>query len=269
MVRTLLGQKKGIRQVWTATGRRMPVTGISVGGNAVVRVISAPAEGEEGSSTVQIGFGPKKLKNLNNAQRQQLTQAGLEGKRWFQETETESTVQAGQSLPIQEVFHVGDIIKVTGSIKGRGFAGVMKRHGFKGGPRTHGQSDRARAPGSIGGRTTPGRVFPGMRMAGHYGGTTETLENRTIIAIDEATQTVWIKGTLPGAYNSFLTLRKQDSPANEIALNEASLELLGIKPVVETPVEEVEAETPVVAAAEQAEAAAPEVTETATAQENA
>lgn len=239
MVRTLLGQKKQMRQVWTAAGRRMPVTEISVAGNAVTRVVAAPAEGEEGSARVQIGYGAKKLKNMNNAQRQLLAKSGIQvGKRWFRETETtaEQPVQAGQDLPIQEVFHVGDIIKVSGTTKGRGFAGVMKRHGFHGGPRTHGQSDRARAPGSIGGRTEPGRVFPGHRMAGHYGVTTETLENRVIVAMNPETQTIWVKGTLPGSFNGLLTLEKQEGQ-KEIALNETSLELLGIAPVQAAPAE--------------------------------
>jgi large subunit ribosomal protein L3 len=234
MVRTLLGQKKSMRQVWTAAGRRMPVTEISVGGNAVTRVISVPAEGEEGATRVQIGFGPKKLKNMNNAQRQLLSKSGLQdGKRWFRETEavaSEQPVQAGQILPIQEVFQVGDVITISGTIKGRGFAGVVKRHGFAGGPKTHGQSDRQRAPGSIGNRTDPGRVFPGKRMPGHYGVTTETLENRVIVAINPETQTLWVKGTLPGAFNGLLTLEKKNDEQNEIALNEASLSLLGIAP---------------------------------------
>ncbi len=262
MVRTLLGQKKEMRQVWTATGRRMPVTAVSMAGNAVVRVVSAPAEGEEGQQRVQIGFGQKKLKNMNNAQRQELIHKNIDsGKRWFLETEAETSVQPGQNLQLQEVFHVGDIVKISGTSKGRGFAGVVRRHHFKGGPKTHGQSDRQRAPGSIGNRTTPGRVFPGMRMAGHFGMTTETLENRVVVAINPETQTLWIKGTLPGSFNGLLTLEKQEGQ-NEIALNPESLNLLEIV-AAEAASEEAAEVVEEVTEIEATEEVAPEVSEAA------
>jgi len=102
----------------------------------------------------------------------------------------------------------GDLVKVTGISKGKGFAGVVKRWGFKGGPKTHGQSDRQRSPGSIGQATTPGRVYKGKRMAGRLGGDKVTISGLTVMAVDEKTHLLLIKGLVPGAKGSDLVLRK-------------------------------------------------------------
>jgi len=102
----------------------------------------------------------------------------------------------------------GDLVKVTGISKGKGFAGVVKRWGFKGGPKTHGQSDRQRSPGSIGQATTPGRVYKGKRMAGRMGGDKVTISGLTVMAVDEKTHLLLVKGLVPGAKGSGLVLRK-------------------------------------------------------------
>lgn len=238
MVTTVLAQKKDMRQVWTEAGQRLVVTKLFAGGNVVVRTIADT----EDAHTVQIAFGDKKLKNMNNAQRQQLTKSNIaSGKRTFKETTTTETLEAGRILRVEEVFQPGDVLKVTGSSKGKGFAGVVKRWGFKGGPVTHGQSDRTRAPGSIGAGTTPGRVWKNKRMAGHKGLETVTLENVTVVAVNPADQTIWVKGTLPGSFNGVVTLNKQDR-TNEIKLNTMSAELLGLAQAESTPVAEVAAE---------------------------
>lgn len=229
MVNAVIGQKKGMRQVWTQTGVRLPVTQVVMQGNTVVRTVSQT----ETEQRVQIAFGDKKIKNVPTPTAKQLNQAGIEqGKRIFKEVQAQEELQPGQEIRVEDVFSVGDVVKVTGTTKGRGFAGVVKRHGFAGGPRTHGQSDRQRAPGSIGQGTTPGRVYKNKKMPGHYGTDTETLETCVIVAIDPAQQTLWIKGTLPGSYNGFLTLQKQ-AAQNMIELNQQSLEeLLQIQPQV-------------------------------------
>lgn len=252
MVRTLFAQKKGMQQIWTADGKRLPVTKLSVSGNVVAR----PSVNGE-SSRVQIAFGDKKLKNVIAPQRSLLEKIGLTvGKRVYKETAAESEMTAGQEIRVETVLSAGDILKVSGPSKGKGFAGVVKRHGFAGGPHTHGQSDRERAPGSIGQRTTPGRVFPGMRMAGRMGGNTNTLETVQVVAVDAATQTIWVKGTLPGAFNTIVTLVKQGSN-KEFVLTAQSEQLLGIQAPVaaEAPVEEAAAveETPVVEEAKEQE----------------
>lgn len=239
MVRTLLAQKKGMQQIWTADGKRLPVTKLSLAGNVVVR--TAPA------GRVQLAFGDKKLKNVIAPQRTLLEKIGLQiGKRVYKETEVDGEVQAGQEIRVETELSVGDIVKISGSAKGKGFAGVVKRHGFAGGPHTHGQSDRERAPGSIGQRTTPGRVFPGMRMAGRMGGQTVTLKTAQIVAIDPTTQEMWVRGTIPGSVNSILTIVKEDAH-KDFVLTEQSKSLLGIvdAPVVAEPqaVEAPEVET--------------------------
>jgi large subunit ribosomal protein L3 len=103
---------------------------------------------------------------------------------------------------------VGDMVKVSGKSKGKGFAGVVKRHGFAGGPKTHGQSDRHRAPGAIGSTTTPGRVYKGKRMAGHMGNVTVTVKNLQVIASKPEENLLLIKGLVPGAKGSLLKISK-------------------------------------------------------------
>lgn len=240
MVDTLLAQKKDMRQVWTTDGRRLVVTRLSLAGNVVARQIS----GEGEPTRVQIAFGDKKLHNMNRAQRVPLENAGVSvGKRVFKEANASEAVAAGTALRVEDVFQPGSIIKLTGRSKGMGFAGVVKRHGFAGGPKTHGQSDRQRAPGSIGAGTTPGRVFAGKKMPGRGGNLTITLEQLPIVAVDSVAQCVWVKGTVPGAYNSFLTLHKQDGNVS-VSLNEHSQTVLGLtqaEPVVAETTEETQA----------------------------
>jgi len=107
-----------------------------------------------------------------------------------------------------DIFKAGDRVDVTGTSKGKGFAGVMKRHNFKGGPKTHGQSDRRRAPGSIGAGTTPGRVVKGMRMAGHMGHARVTTQNLTVVRVETEKNLVLIKGAVPGANGGLVIIRK-------------------------------------------------------------
>jgi len=111
-------------------------------------------------------------------------------------------------LKIEEIFKPGDIVDVTGTSKGKGFAGVVKRHHFRGGPKTHGQSDRLRAPGSIGQTTTPGRVYKGKRMAGHMGQDKVTVKNLRIVDIDPANKKLYISGLIPGAKNSIVYITR-------------------------------------------------------------
>jgi large subunit ribosomal protein L3 len=236
MVQQLMAQKKGMRQVWTVAGKRLPVTQLMVGGNVVMR---ADVSGE--APVYHVAFGDKKLANTNNAQGSVLSKLGLKtGKRRFFPTTAEAELQAGQELKVEEVFQVGDRIKVTGITKGLGFAGAMKRWGFSGGPATHGQSDRARAVGSIGAGTTPGHVWKGKKMPGRGGNKKQTLETVEIVAVNPGDQSIWVKGTLPGAIDSLLTVRKNGvTKAQELNL-ESRRELGIVEPTVV--VEEAQAE---------------------------
>ena len=107
-----------------------------------------------------------------------------------------------------DIFKAGDVVDVTGTSKGKGFAGVVKRYHFRGGPKTHGQSDRVRAPGSIGSGTTPGRVVKGLRMAGHMGQERVTTQNVKIVRVDAEKNLILIKGTVPGVNGGLVMIRK-------------------------------------------------------------
>lgn len=116
------------------------------------------------------------------------------------------TLSEGEALPIDQIVGEGDTVKVTGTSKGQGFAGVIKRHNFGGGPRTHGQSDRQRAPGSIGRGTTPGRVVKGKKMAGHMGHETISVQNLKIVKLDLENNKMAVSGPVPGIKNSLVTV---------------------------------------------------------------
>jgi large subunit ribosomal protein L3 len=116
-------------------------------------------------------------------------------------------LKEGQRLTV-EIFQAGELVDVTGTSKGKGFAGVVKRHGFRGGPKTHGQSDRHRAPGSIGACTTPGKVMKGMRMAGRMGGERVTVQSLEIVLVDAERNLLAVKGAVPGAKNGLVQVRQ-------------------------------------------------------------
>lgn len=120
----------------------------------------------------------------------------------------DSQLKVKDQIKVQEVFKVGDKVNVSGKSIGKGFAGVIKRWGFKGGPSTHGQSDRQRSPGSIGMRTTPGRVWKGKKMAGHMGNVTKTIKNLTVFKFDEEHQEMWVTGLVPGKKGNFIKISR-------------------------------------------------------------
>lgn len=240
MVQQVMAQKKRMRQVWTTSGKRLPVTQLKVAGNVVMRA-DAVVEGQP--TTYHMGFGEKKMANTNKAQASILEKIGITtGKRRFFVTTAESELQLGQELKVEEVFQAGDQIKVTGVTKGLGFAGAVKRWGFSGGPRTHGQSDRTRAVGSIGAGTTPGHVWKGKRMPGRGGNKTQTLETVQVLAVNPADQTIWVLGTLPGSIDSMITIRKNGSGKLQ-ELTAESRQVLGMVDVQPEPEVVADAET--------------------------
>src|SRR3989344_8004099 len=153
----LLGFKKEQFQQFTIEGKRIPVTTIQVGPCWITKVEDMPTY-----TSIQLGFG--NTRHISKAEEGHTKKAGLTNKLRFLRSFHVSPVgdlgdvKPGTEIKVGDVFAIGDAIRVTGTSKGKGFAGVVKRHGFAGGPRTHGQSDRERAPGSIGQSTTPGRV---------------------------------------------------------------------------------------------------------------
>lgn len=208
-MQTVIGKKIDQKQMFLTDGTRIPVTVVAVEDMPVVAV---KTQEKSGYTALQVGYGSRK--KTNQVSMGQVKKANLSAMPLVLreiKTADEATLPAvGDLVKPEEVLKAGDIVKVTGTSKGKGFAGVVKRHNFRGGPRTHGQSDRERAPGSIGQTTTPGRVYRGKRMAGRMGQDTVTLANLLVMDITESEgkKTLLIKGLVPGGVNSVITVEK-------------------------------------------------------------
>jgi len=189
-------------QLFREDGAVVPVTAIEVGPCTVVQVKTRE---KEGYSAVQLGFGEKK--RLTSPEKGHLK--GLGSFRHLREFRVGEGVgiEVGQKFDVG-LFKPGDIVDVTGTSKGKGFAGVVKRHHFSGGPKTHGQSDRHRAPGSIGSATTPGRVYKGKKMAGHMGNARVTVMGQEVVQADPARNLLLVRGAVPGHQNSLVLIQK-------------------------------------------------------------
>ena len=198
----IIGKKLGMTQVFKENGKAEAVTAIEAG---PCTVIQTKARDKEGYNAAQLGFG--EFKRLKSPQRGHLKELGqFRYLREFRLSDSEST-EVGERVDIS-LFKSGDLVDITGVSKGKGFAGVVKRHHFAGGPKTHGQSDRHRHLGSIGATTSPGRVFKGMRMAGHMGNRRVTVRHLEIFEADTTRNLLLVKGAVPGAKNGLLLIRK-------------------------------------------------------------
>jgi large subunit ribosomal protein L3 len=200
----LLGKKIGMTRIFDDAGNTVPVTVVHVGPCFVTQI---KTEEKDGYEAVQIGFDEKKPKNLNKTLLGHLNKAGVPSLRFLKEFKnfSNSELKVGDEIKA-DVFKAGDVVKVTGTSKGRGFTGVVKRHHFRGGPVTHGQSDRLRAPGSIGQSSYPSRVFKGIRMAGQMGNKQKSVLNLRIVKVDSEKHLLFIKGAIPGARNSYVEI---------------------------------------------------------------
>jgi large subunit ribosomal protein L3 len=203
MLQGFLGKKIGMTQLFREDGRVVPVTVIEAGPCVVTQVKTKETDGYE---AIQLGYGDVKRRNKPEAGH--LKDSRLS--RYLREVTTDDTSEftVGQTIGV-DIFQAGEKIDVIGKSKGRGFAGTMKRWNFGGGPRTHGQSDRARAPGSIGGGTTPGKVYKGLKMSGHMGNRRITVKGLEIVEIDAERNLLMIKGGIPGATNSLVQIRRK------------------------------------------------------------
>lgn len=197
-LRSIIGEKLNMSQMPDKHRRMAPVTFIKVVPNTVIKTMARKA---------LLAFGFKKhISKPIKGQFKALKDLSPKGLR---EVELGSEkVEAGEKIKVGDVFRKGDLVDVTGTSKGKGFAGTVKRHGFAGGPRTHGQSDRLRAPGSIGANMTPGRVLKGLRMAGHMGSDRVTIAGLEIIDIDEEQNLIKLKGAVPGSSGTVLLLER-------------------------------------------------------------
>ncbi|MCB1238700.1 MAG: 50S ribosomal protein L3 [Tetrasphaera sp.] len=201
----MLGKKLGMTQLWNEDNRLVPVTVIEVGQNVVTQIRS---EETDGYAAVQIGFGAIDPRKVTKPLTGHFEKAGVTPRRHLVELRTSDAADysAGQELAA-DTFEAGTTVDVTGTTKGKGFAGVMKRHGFHGVSSSHGAHRNHRKPGSIGGCATPGRVFKGMRMAGRMGGVRQTTQNLTIHAVDVEKGLLLVKGAVPGPRGGVVLVR--------------------------------------------------------------
>lgn len=206
MVNTLLGIKKNMTSTYDSRGRRVGATFVEIAPNFVAQIKTT--DGKDGYSAVQLGYGTKK--SVRKPQLGHAKKAGLDQKiRWFREVKAiGEDLKPGTEIKLDQVFSIGDALKVTGTSKGKGFQGVVRRHGFHGGPKTHGQSDRHRAPGAIGSGTTPGRVYKGKRMAGHMGNVTVSTRGLEVVGVDKEKNLLTVKGAVPGATGGLIMVTK-------------------------------------------------------------
>ena len=204
----LVGRKCGMSRLFTEDGRSIPVTLIEATPNRVTQV---KTEDNDGYSAVQVTAGVKRASLLTNPQKGHYAKAQVEPGRGLWEFRLNSAdagkYAVGAEIKADEVFQVGQIVDVAGVSKGKGFQGTIKRHGFTMGDATHGNSLSHRAPGSIGQRQTPGRVFPGKKMSGHMGAVNRTVQGLEVVKVDGDRHLIAVKGAVPGATGGDVIIR--------------------------------------------------------------
>jgi large subunit ribosomal protein L3 len=204
----ILGKKIGMTSIFDDNGQMIPCTIIEAGPCYVTQV---KTKDRDGYDAVQLGFDEIKERLVNKPMKGHFKRGGVKPLRLLSEFRNFNGAQfeLGQELRV-DAFQMGDVVDVTGRSKGRGFQGVVKRHHFGGvGMTTHGQSDRVRAPGSIGASSYPSRVMKGRRMAGRMGGDRVTVKNLTVLKVIAESNILIVKGSVPGAINSYLEIVKQ------------------------------------------------------------
>jgi large subunit ribosomal protein L3 len=201
----IIGRKVGMTSIYSAEGKSLPCTVIEAGPCVVTQIKTQDRDGYE---AVQLGYGDRKEKNTPNALKGHFKKANTSPKSKLVEFKGFDNVNVGDTVDVA-IFEEGEYIDVIGTTKGKGFQGVVRRHGFGGvGQSTHGQHNRLRAPGSIGACSYPARVFKGMRMAGQMGNKRRLASNLEILKVLADKNILIVKGSVPGANGSTLTLRK-------------------------------------------------------------
>ena len=214
MINTILGLKKEMSARFNEQGHRIPVTAILADPNIILGIFDSRA---------RIGFGKKK--KIKRTESAFVKVCGFAPRfvkevpiiKSQEESPSSQKYSPGEKVTVS-IFEPGDLVKITGTTKGKGFAGAIKRWGFAQGPKTHGQSDRHRAPGSIGATTTPGRVLKGKKMAGHMGASQKTITNLEVSGVDPVNNLLIVKGAVPGARNGFLVIEKTGKVKKHIPL---------------------------------------------------
>ncbi len=205
----ILGTKLGMTQVFDEEGKAIPVTVVQAGPCTVTQIKTKQTDGY---TAIQVGYHEIKPKAINKPEMGHLAKSSAPPLRHLREYRLDDTssFELGQSVGA-DLFTAGQIVDVTGTSIGRGFAGYQKRHNFKRGPMAHGSKNH-RLPGSTGAGTTPGRTFPGKRMAGRYGGTRVTIRKLQVVRIDSDRNLLLIKGAVPGKPGALLSI----APTNKV-----------------------------------------------------
>ncbi|MCK5737631.1 50S ribosomal protein L3 [bacterium] len=204
----LIGKKIGMTRVFLDDGISLPVTVIEAGPCYITQI--KKDNGRDGYNAIQLGFNETRKKLITKPVMGHLEKANVKPVKVLKEFRNfgdSDDMKLGDALDVS-LFNAGDVVNVTGTSKGKGFAGVMKRHGFHGGQATHGQSDRLRAPGSLGQSSSPSRVFKGMKMGGRMGGEQVTVKGLEVVQIDSANNLILVKGAIPGANESIVYIKK-------------------------------------------------------------
>ena len=203
----LIGKKIGMTQVFSADGSVVPVTVIRTGPCIVVQ---KKETGRDGYSAVPLGFGNKKNQRVNKPEQGHMVKAGKGAFQVLREFRLQDVGQyeVGQEIKATDIFKAGDRIDVSGTSKGRGFAGVIKRWSFSGFPASHGTHEYFRHGGAIGNRSYPGRVFKGKKMAGHWGNEKVSVQNLEVVGIRPEENLILVKGAIPGAKRGILIIRR-------------------------------------------------------------
>jgi len=195
----LLGRKVGMTRVFTDDGDSVPVTVVDVSDNRVTQIKTVATDGY---SAVQVAFGKRRASRVTKPLAGHYAKAGVEAGSVLREfrvsEETAATLKVGGTIGV-DLFKPGAMVDVQGVTSGKGFTGVIKRHNFSSNRASHGNSVSHNKPGSISMAQDPGRVFPGKKMAGHYGAVTRTTQNLEVVRVDEARQLLLIRGSVPSA----------------------------------------------------------------------
>ncbi|HBW47612.1 TPA: 50S ribosomal protein L3 [bacterium] len=207
MINELIGRKVGMTQIYNESGQVVPVTVVEAGPCVVVGKRSLA---RDGYNAVSLGFGEKKNKRTTKPEKGQYSE-DVSPKRIIKEVKTEEveSYNIGQEIKAS-IFKPGEYVDVIGISKGKGFQGVIRRHNFVGGVETHG-SNFHRRPGSIGASADPSRVLPNMKMPGRMGGKRVTVQNLSVVVVDDSKNLLLIRGAVPGARGSLLTIKRRVS----------------------------------------------------------
>jgi large subunit ribosomal protein L3 len=201
----IIGRKVGMTSIYSAEGKAMPCTVIEAGPCVVTQVKTVDKDGYE---AVQLGFGERKDKNTPNALKGHFKKANTTPKSKLAEFKGFEALNLGDVVKV-DVFADGEFVDVVGTSKGKGFQGVVRRHNFAGvGQATHGQHNRLRAPGAIGACSYPARVFKGMKMGGQMGNKRVMMENLQILKVLADKNLIVVKGSIPGAKGSTVTIER-------------------------------------------------------------